>query len=139
MNTGAQKKRWRLPFHILWRKRTCVDCGFLASSNDETSLAERCMLATKGSSAQMPQMEPLRCYRSRWARYDLNICDKLDEVTERRHCEYYLSYEPGLSPEGHMNRLLQSKEKRAQLWYTLLAAFLGSALTLLVQWAAKHF
>jgi hypothetical protein len=101
------------------------------------------MLSSKGSSAVMPNLDDLCCYRELWVTYDLTYVGnpdgpKLDEVTARRHCEGFLRYHPGLPPVEHMQRLSKSEERKAQFRNLLLASVLGSILTLVGQWAAKH-
>jgi hypothetical protein len=91
----------------------------------------------------MPTLEHLCCHRSLWVGYDLTYVGnpegpKLDEVTERRRCDGFLRYQPGLRPEEHINRLSRSEERKAQFWTLLLASVLGSILTLVGQWVAKH-
>jgi hypothetical protein len=106
------------------------------------------MLGTNGVSAVMPALETLRCRRLLWVDNELNYFGnpdgpKLDEVNQLRRCEGFLRYKPGLSPQEHMQRLEKSEERKAQFGYVFLAAFLGSlltaALSLLAQWAARHF
>ena len=126
----------------------CLECGFLALGEYEVTEAERCMLASRGSSAVMPALESLHCHRSLWITYDLTYVGnpegpKLDEVNEQRRCGGFLRYKPGLSPDDHMQRLLRSEDRseetRVRFKYLVLASVLGSGLTLLAQWVAKHF
>ena len=127
---------------------TCLECGFLALGQHEVTEAERCMLASRGSSAVMPNLESLHCHRSLWVTYDLTYVGnaegpKLDEVNEQRHCRGFLRYKPGLCPDDHMQRLLRSEERGAQFKYVMLGLVLGSVLTLLAtlvaSWGAKYF
>lgn len=128
------------------RTHTCIDCGFLALGNREVASGDRWMLASRGTNAKMPVLTSLRCYRSLWVQYDTDYCGnpdgpKLDEVNRNRRCEGFVRYMPGFSSEELMKRLLGSKDKKTQFFYTLLAAFLAAILALLgqtgQQWVAK--
>jgi Flp pilus assembly pilin Flp len=86
-------------------------------------------------------LEALRCRRSQWIDHDLFGQPLLDVVTKRRRCKEFLSYKPGFSPEEHMKRLTDSDQRKAQLWYTFLAAFIAAVLVLVgqtgQQWLAR--
>lgn len=145
-----QKLKQELKKVLLFIRRplrvTCADCGFLAFGNDEAHEASRTLLGAKGSAGLPGRMEDLQCYRSQWVQYDLTYFDhsvdgQLDEVAYPRHCKEFLRYKPGLSPKEHMQCLSRSEERKAQFWYTFLAALLAAVLTLAGQtgrqWLAK--
>jgi len=156
--SGFEYVRWkgkwwqgkRLKKLVLFIRRsgrvTCADCGFLAYGNDEAHKVSRVLLAAEGRHGLPGGMETLQCYRSLWVNYDLtysghSIEGQLEEVNNRRHCEGFLRYKPGLSPGEHKQRLAKSEERKSQFKYTLLAAVLAAILALVgqtgQQWLAK--
>lgn len=101
-------------------------------------MTDVCSPATRGTSAKMPELTTLRCYRSLWVDFDFDYFGnpdgpKLDEVNKKRQCPGYGRYTPGLLPEEHMKRLLESKDRKTQLIYTFLAALLAAILALVGQ------
>jgi hypothetical protein len=117
---------------------TCLDCGFLALGDEETTSTNRILLHARGV-AGCPPLEGLRCSRSLWVEYDLTYCgvnaDALfHEVgKQRRECEGFFRYRPGWSPGGHQDLLSKALETKQKVLFVLL----GSLLTLLAEWLAK--
>jgi len=126
---------------MLVPKHQCVECGFLASVTDEVVGAERCMLASQGQSASMPSEEfigNLCCRRSLWVDHDLLGAPVLTQVNDRRQCKGFAVYQPGRSPDQHMEDLLKSKDRWASLRQALLIAVLGGIIALAGQLLIKH-
>jgi len=98
--------------------KTCLDCGFLAFRGLEVTTANRILLNVKGK-AGAPQIEMLNCSRSLWVDYDLiyasfdakGIYDELQK--QRKDCEGFFSYRPGVSPKEHQKLLLKIKDNHS--------------------------
>lgn len=118
---------------------TCLECGFLALGQSEVSTAERVMLGDPSIAVQ-PRWENVNCQRSLWVDYELTYVEPCyegvrDEISRsRRECDGFYAYRPGWSPAGHRELLLKFQERRSNILFLLL----GSALTLLGTWLAKH-
>lgn len=119
---------------------TCVKCGFLAYGSQEVTSTDRFLLFRKSIEVD-PMLKLLHCHCSLWAGYDLDLTNgtKLDVVNELGRCKGFLPYNPGLSPAEHMEHLAKAEARKAQFKYSLLAAIIGSILTLLGLWVARHF
>ena len=100
--------------------------------------AARVVLPRKYIPLTEKYVDSLRCSRSLWVGFALGAHQPLDEAIRHRKCEGFLRYKPGRSPEEHMQCLSKSEERKAQFWYTFLAAFLAAVLALVGQTVAKR-
>src|SRR6266481_927494 len=77
--TKAKRPAWKTSQAILGFARhplpvTCLDCGFLASDDEEVTRADRILLHCEGSAmlrSSPEELTNLNCTRSLWVDYDL--------------------------------------------------------------------
>lgn len=119
------------------RQVTCLDCGFLACSNDdEVVSAERARLYI--------HEKVVRCFRSLWIVQDLPLDLRAPRFTlwpdfnviyeelerPRRRCRGFYPYDPGRSPSKHLDLVQRTAEKRLRFWLILVGAVLVGLITL---------
>lgn len=114
-------------------EKTCLDCGFLTIQNKEISHPQRIMIGTEGKSASMPSnYEQTRCFKDLWE-YDLHYIGNsfdgvIDEIKiNRNSCRGFIPYEPGFTPEQHIEIQLENRKEKLQ-WKVAILGFLGSLL-----------
>jgi len=106
-------------------------------------MADRAMFAARGSSGMMANPERVQCFRSLWVSYDLtyasdDIFGVFDEIeVSRRDCLGYHPYQPGWSPQAHLELATKAAERRWNIWVMVGSAAVGGMITLLVTWLTK--
>lgn len=132
-------------------QKTCLDCGFLTIQDRELSRPQRITLGTRGKSAVMPaHSEQTRCFKDLWD-YDLHYSgDTFDGVIEeiersRDDCPGFELYEPGFTPEQHLENQIQQRKEKLQwriaklgFWGGLLGGAVGTIIVWFLKWLIER-
>ena len=131
-------RRWRITLrsslrrfrYRYLRRRTCLDCGFLAFADGaEADQSVRRTVAAKGSAGWFQDEGAVNCFRHLWNWEDdapINII-VYETSVPRTSCSGFHWHSPGRSPKEHMTLEDERRSFRRQLRLALLS-FLGAIL-----------
>jgi len=142
------------------RKVKCVDCGFLSVvlgfdlvpeyKSDVRMWYERayghdlfgpqeCSKKIRSHISQFDLSESLRmmCSRHVWdyLKEDSNTRELCELINQERQCPYFFPYNPGYSPEQHLELKRGQEQRRFLLLTSLIGAAVGAGIALLANWA----
>lgn len=121
------------------RGMTCLNCGFLALSDQEVGRADRILLAATGQ-AGCPPLDELQCSKKLWVNYDLLYSGLSSEgifaelQVRRRPCTGFVKYMPYRTPREHREWEDNRRERREKNLDRVAFVALGFALSLLSHW-----
>ena len=115
----------RLTYRLRYRRRTCLECGFLAfDDGSEIAQGARWTIAAKGSDGWFTKEDAVNCFKHLWDWRDDSAFNIIVHEANRVHrCASFLRYAPGRSPKEHMALEDEHRSFRQQFLLALLAFF----------------
>lgn len=130
----------------------CVDCGFLSllppeefrhlPSNSGIDFYGECTRVGREAIIQENHTGPqlFTCRRNQWSTdfpVKLSLSEIFNIIKRERNCLYFISYQPGYTPDEHRQLERESANRRTILLASVLGAGVGASAAILVQiiWA----